>query len=100
MKHIILLLGEQINSGEPRLWLLFTSGLSVLDRQDGFARWSLPAVPGDAAFEGLVDPVPKIDLTDRYLTRAGAFARMRAAESAFRLAEVWQMALKQTTSGH
>jgi len=41
VKHIVLLLGEQINSGEPRRSLLITSGLSVLDRQDGFARWPL-----------------------------------------------------------
>jgi hypothetical protein len=41
VKHIVLLLGGQINSGEPRRWLLITRGLSVLDRQGGFVRWSL-----------------------------------------------------------
>jgi hypothetical protein len=49
--------------------------------------------PVNAAYEGLVDAVPKIDLTDEYLKRAGAFARMRATEAAFRLAEIWRMAL-------
>ena len=50
--------------------------------------------PVNAAYEGLVDAVPKIDLTDEYLKRAGAFARVRAAEAAFRLAEMWRMVLK------
>ena len=50
--------------------------------------------PVNAAYEGLVEAVPKIDLTSDYLKRAGAFARVRAAEAAIRLAEVWRVALR------
>ena len=49
--------------------------------------------PVNAAHEGLVDAVPKIDLTDEYLKRAGAFARVRAAEAAIRLAKIWRRTL-------
>jgi len=40
-KHPDLLAGEQINSEEPRRWLLITREMSVPDKQDGSARWSL-----------------------------------------------------------
>jgi len=50
--------------------------------------------PVRAVSEGLVVDVPKIRLPEDYLKRAGAFARVRAAEAAFRLAGVWRLVLK------
>jgi len=40
-EHPDLLAGEQINSEEPRRWLLVTREMSVPDEEDGSARWSL-----------------------------------------------------------
>ncbi len=49
--------------------------------------------PIKAAADGLAEAVPRIDLSDEYLQHAGAFARVRAAEAGFRLAEVWRLTL-------
>ena len=53
VKHIVLLLGEQVHGGEPRRWLLITRRLSVLDRQDTAStttdeRWVPNQSPYDA----------------------------------------------------
>eukprot|EP00913_Durusdinium_trenchii_P019521 g18351.t1 len=40
-KHPDLLAGEQINSDEPRRWLLVTREMTVQGEEDGAARWSL-----------------------------------------------------------
>ena len=40
-KYPDLLAGEQINSTEPRRWLLITREMSVPDEQEGAGRWSL-----------------------------------------------------------
>lgn len=40
-KHPDLLAGEQINSDEPRRWLLVTREMTVQGGEDGAARWSL-----------------------------------------------------------
>jgi hypothetical protein len=40
-KYPDLLAGEQINSTEPRRWLLITREMSVPDEEDGAGRWSL-----------------------------------------------------------
>ena len=40
-EHPDLLAGEQINSEEPRRWLLVTREMSVPDEDEGSARWSL-----------------------------------------------------------
>jgi hypothetical protein len=40
-KYPDLLAGEQINSVEPRRWLLVTREMSVPDEEDGVGRWSL-----------------------------------------------------------
>lgn len=40
-KHTDLLAGEQIDSKNPRRWLLITREMAVPDEKDGAARWSL-----------------------------------------------------------
>ena len=44
--------------------------------------------------KGRANEVPKIKPTEEYLKRAGAFARVRAAEAAYRLAAMWREALE------
>ncbi len=87
-------------AGSPERWDAFLAtqqnGLMVTVHAIALVYTSEVLGPVNAAYEGLVNAVPKIDLTDEYLKRAGAFARMRAAEAAFRLAEIWRMALKKT----
>ena len=39
--HPDLLAGEQINSEEPRRWLLVSREMSVPDEEEGSGRWSL-----------------------------------------------------------
>ena len=50
--------------------------------------------PIKAVSTGLADEVPRIDLSEEYLKRAGAYARVRAAEAASRLVGIWREALK------
>ncbi len=49
--------------------------------------------PIKAAADRLAEAVSRIDLSDEYLQHAGAFARVRAAEAGYWLAEVWRLGL-------
>lgn len=111
------LLGSRFDAGDIRrrrveissIAELMQRGREAVDRADGLdpERWLTESRdlgirfvypdevlgPIRAAAAGRLPDVPQIDLSETYLKNAGQVAQLRAAQSAFRLARVWQQAL-------